>query len=206
MTSFIPFRLQPVDLSLYHRHSFHSHHFHTKAKHCFEGNYLSGTVAFHFGFSPYKDSRQFVSLIKYQNQYLQFFQHISGLSDIFSSPEIRYDISQDQTYLVCLDTENNQIKAFFGDSNANYTFESYQNVDEWYAFVDAPSQASVNPSHVSVNLGYRKFKHTLPEGYLPWIIDADGLFGTKKKTILSLCHSLFPLSSYLSIFFPLLTS
>ena len=67
MTSFIPFRLQPVDLSLYHLHSFRSHHFHNNAKHCFEGKYLSGTVAFHFGFSPFKDSRQFVSLIKYKN-------------------------------------------------------------------------------------------------------------------------------------------
>ena len=201
MTSFIPFRLQPVDLSLYYSHSFRSHHFHNNAKHCFEGKYLSGTVAFHFGFSPFKDSRQLVSLIKYKDQYVQFFQHINGVSDVYSQPEITYDISEDQTYLVCLNTDNNQILAFFGDFNVNYTFQSYQNYDEWYAFVDAPIQANSKPSHVSVNLGYRKFKHPVPEGYLPWIIDVDGLFGTKKKFTLSLCHSLFPFSPCLSIFF-----
>ena len=74
MSSFyFPSSAHPINIKVSYKTSFRSNSYHHNVKHCVEFTFTNGNPKYHFGFSPYKNRRSFVSLNRDSDNQIQFY-------------------------------------------------------------------------------------------------------------------------------------
>ena len=182
--SYLPFSIKPVDVITTKGHAFRSHAIHSSfVKHCIEGTYKGQSPSYHIGFSPVPNIREFVTFLRERSNDINLYQRTRNEFKYLFSTYVH--VEDDETYLVCLDTNNTQILYVHGGNSEFRSYTPFPETKEWYAYVDGSTEAVSAPTHLEVNLGYSVFKNKIPDGFSPWIYGIDDLKGIsfKKMTL-----------------------
>ena len=174
----MPISIKPFALSTIQTRSYRSHSVHQNVSHCIECSYLGGAQTYHFGFSPVSNERAFIGFERYTPEYIQFYQRPSASTDR-TYKRTTHQIFDGETYLVCLNSETKNISVYNDELNL-YLSAVYDDFivefQEWYAFYDVGSLAISNPNHLQINLGYTKFKNSIPEDRLNVRVDGEVIY------------------------------
>ena len=187
MPRYFPFSIKPVDLEINIGNYQISHSKHKKVKHCIEGTFIDKIPSYHIGFTPVRDERVMVSFLRKQNN-TYLYQRIDSSTENFYN-QIDLTPQENETYLVCLDSENKTITSINGNDKRTATYSDFIKENIWSVFVDGSASTDVNPTHISINIGYTEFKNNIPDGYYPCIYGIEELQGISKKLITLNCKT-----------------
>ena len=178
---FLPLQPKPVEVDVTYQTSYRSRSFHHQVKHCVEFTFLNQNPIYHFGFSPYRNRRSFITVNRNsQSSFVITQKNYYATDKYIKTYTIPYE--ENQIFLVCLDSEERKITYILGEENGTQTFPEFDKIEEWYAFTDAPDASGSKYAHVSINLGFSEFVNTMPSGYSRWLFGIDGISNLKKST------------------------
>ena len=178
---FLPLRPRPVEANVTHQTSYRSRSYHHIVKHCVEFTFIDQNPIYHFGFSPYRNRRSFITVDRNsKSQFLITQKSYSSVDNIIQSYSSPYE--NNQVFLVCLDSEERKITFVSEEKTDTITFPQFEHIEEWYVFTDARDASGSKYAHVSINLGFAEFIHTMPSGYSRWLLDIDGIYNLRKSS------------------------
>lgn len=149
------------NITQYHKGTYRSNFYISKVKHCFEATLNNGCENIHIGFSPVSSGRNFISLWK--SSQVVFLERASDSSQL--SHNIDATMMKGETFMVCLDSTNKRFMSIIGDKTNEVTYSIMQSSEAWYAITDASNGCTNTPSNIGVNLGMKKFKNKMPQGF-----------------------------------------
>ena len=121
-----------ITINISYSITYRSHSYHKKAKHCLEFSHLSDTPFYLVGFSPVSNERVMIALMRDNVNNIKIYQ-TRGSGDNQYLLSIPNSYHQRETFLVCIDTDNNMF-SFTQDSSYNSSkFYDFYEYEEWYA-------------------------------------------------------------------------
>ena len=188
MTAFFPMQTTPFEISTVMLQTVRSHSIHSHVKHCIESTLLESSPSYHIGFSPYPNQRAMVSFLRLSHNSTYLFETKGGSTShkYKEGKNIEYYIGE--TYLVCLDSDKKEIISINGVDKRKASYDYFDDAKEWHVFFDASSYAQKDPITLSINLGFKPFQNTIPEGFSPWIFNISSYQGLKRKKMTYYCR------------------
>ena len=177
---FLPIDTKSIEVTVQFYKFFRSNSFHKNVKHCAEFTFLDGDPKYHFGFTPYKSKRLFITLDRFsENSFACVYKNDTNDGRTFT-PFIENNYYKNQVFLICFDSSETKITYVLENKSESFAFTQFNNIEEWYVYVDAPYE-SKGPAQISINLGFEEFINQMPQGYSRWINNIDG-FVKKPKS------------------------
>ena len=169
-----------------------SNTFHDEVKHCYEGTFLGVSKKFHFGFTNNNASRTFVSLLSahsYTNLPVLYYRTSSSTFFYIDSTIF---LNLKDTGMFCLDSSKSEFYVIFNDITEKYAYSGLPDHNTWYIFLDGSEDDT--QTKVKLNVGFEKFKNTIPDGFSPWIFGIAGIKYLERKIII--CTSYYSHKDY----------
>ena len=199
MPTYFPIKTTPFEAQTLADHPQRSHSIHRIVKHCFEATFLDSAPSYHIGFSPYPDKRAMVSFLRESKKSTSLFEYQGPGSSKNYLNRSSIDFVIEETRMVCLDSLERKIYTYQGSDHRSSSYSYFTDAKEWHAFFDGSTQSRTESVKLSINLGFKPFTNTLPNGFYPWIYDIDSFQGIKKKEISH--HSFYDMKCFLAVLF-----
>ena len=179
-----------------------SNTFHDVVKHCYEGTFFGISRKYHFGFTNNNVSRTFVSLLGadvFTNK-PALYHRIDPTTELYTTSSIT--LNEKDTGMFCLDSSQSEFYVVFNDIIEKYIYNNLPDFNTWYIFVDGA--ADNIQTKVKLNVGFERFKNTIPNGFSPWIFGISGIEYLERKLII--CTSYYSHKDYQLFIFILLSN
>ena len=169
-----------------------SNTFHDVVKHCYEGTFFGISRKFHFGFTNNNVSRTFVSYLgadSYTNR-PALYHRTDPSTQLYTTTSMT--LNEKDTGMFCLDSSKSEFYVIFNDITEKYAYSGLPDHNTWYIFVDGSGDDT--QTKVKLNVGFEKFKNTIPDGFSPWIFGIAGIKYLERKIII--CTSYYSHKDY----------
>ena len=188
MTKYFPVVTHPFEAEACAGQQIISHSLHHSVKHCVESTYIESAPSYHIGFTPFLNKRALISFVRQQSNVILLFESLGSTeTDHYLYSNDSSPVQNGEIYMTCLDTQNKKIIGIHNNNSIEREYQYYHNETSWHVIFDGSYDSRFEPAKVSINLGFKPFTNTLPEGFYPWIYDIEAYTGFKKQNLTIYC-------------------